>query len=77
MLGDTNYNSDAWLGFKKALLSIKLAERKKLLCYKTAAGASFYAHNNRDTLDKISRTQGINLPMFHANRDVFKVKVNR
>ena len=76
MLGDTNYNSDAWLGFKKALLS-KIGWKEKLLCYKTAAGASFYAHNNRDTLDKISRTQGINLPMFHANRDVFKVKVNR
>ena len=33
MLGDTNYNSDAWLGFKKALLSIKLAERKS--CFVT------------------------------------------
>ena len=33
MLSDTNYNSDAWLGFKKALLSIKLAERKS--CFVT------------------------------------------
>lgn len=70
MLGDTNYNSDAWLGFKKALLSIKLAERKS--CFVTRLQLV------RVSTPTITEIRWIKSPALRGcNRDVFKVKVNR